>query len=165
MKLFHSDMSRRRNWAANGYAIFIYALIIIKIILLQKVNVSESCDFESVARCIQYSLYNVYISAPFFALFLIIKNATWKTVFSMLSFCPFILTAVSLKASVCCHESYADSPEILYFLLILASLTIFIIRCNHYKLLLAAYLIAVLAFNTLMKLLIYSLIFMGIIES
>lgn len=164
MKQFLMNLLMTRNMAANGYALLIYMLIAAKIVMLQYADATESCNPESVESCIHLSLIILFISVPVFTLFLLIKNTKWKTFLAILTWCPFMLPVEGLKDSVCCHESYADSPVEIYALLLLASLTILIIRCNYYMLLFVSYLILAITFKPLLKLIIYCLIRVGCIE-
>ena len=154
MKLLPQNFQLTRNMATNCYALLIYALIVAKILMLQYVDVSESCNPESVEGAIHGSLYDLFVSIPFFALFLIFKNAKWKNILFILSCCPFILAASGLNGAICCHESYGDSPMELYILLLLTSVTFLIIRSKHYILLFISYIIFIIVFKSLLTALI-----------
>ena len=145
MKQFLLNLLMTRNTVANCYALLIYVLIAAKIVMLQYADATESCNIEGVERCIHYSLICLYISIPFFCAFLFVKKATMKSILYLLSCFPFLLADYSLGSAVCCHESYGNVPVELYCLLLPASLTILIIRCNRYMLLFAAYIILVIS--------------------
>ena len=141
-------MKITRPQLANYMAIILYGIIALIILLLQFVNVRESCNPESVHSAIRSSLISMCVSSAFFVAFLWCKKTLFKTLF--LFICGLILMFMSLGlfSCICGHESYGDYPIFLEFLLILFS-ALFTILHNRNILLTALY-IATLIYLHLM---------------
>ena len=120
-----------RNGIANCCVSLLCCVIVSKLILLQFADASESCNPAGVASGIQSAMNAVWVSLVLSAVFLLSKKTVVKTIALLIMGLYVCFAMHGMRSVFCGHESYADEPlKIIWLLMLFAVVLIILHRKN-----------------------------------